>query len=117
MKIDIPADKLQGNVLSLKNNKFIAQGRLITKPEAWKQQKRIVECIESQLELALVAEYAKTSTEQLEPSSTAWCELAEELLTNLPQDDNFLIVNELHAYGELVDKGKEFIAIHIERLE
>lgn len=116
MEIKITGDELKGNVLSLKNNKFIAQGRMITKPEAYKQQKRIVGCIESQLELALAEEYAKTSTEQLEPSSTAWCELAEELLTRLPQDDNFLVVNEIHAYGELVDKGKEFIAIHIERI-
>lgn len=105
-----------GNVKSLKNNKFIARGSLITQPEAWKQAKKIVNDLESQLLLDLGIDDATTWTEQSGQFSTASLELAEELLTELPTDDNYTVVSELESYGFLVPKGKEFLAIHIERI-
>lgn len=105
-----------GNIKSLKNNKFIAQGRMVTQPEAWKQAKKIVNDLESQLLLDLGIDEGTISTEQSGQFSTASLELAEELLTELPSDDNYTVVPELEAHGFLVPKGKEFIAIHIERI-
>jgi hypothetical protein len=105
-----------GNIKSLKNNKFIAQGRMITQPEAWKQAKKIVNDLESQLLSDLGIEDATTWMAQSEQFSTVSSGLVEEFLTELPSDDNYTVVSELEAHGFLVPKGKEFIAIHIERI-
>ena len=114
--LTVPAHVLAGNIKSLKNNKFIARGRMITEPAAHRQSKRIVECLESQLESAFLDESGKTWTEQSGQSLTASLEAAEELLTRLPSDDNFLVISELRAYGELVEKGQEYVEILVEEI-
>lgn len=108
-----------GNIKSLKNNKMVpARGRtILTKPDAWKQQKKIVDQLESQLYSALGISGDTTLTEQREQFSTVSSELVEDLLTFLPDDDNYMLVPDTRKISMKIDKGEEGVIIHIERYE
>jgi hypothetical protein len=107
-----------GNVKSLKNNKLLVchQKRMITNPKAWKQQKAIVDQLESQLYLALGIDENMTLMEQREQCSTVSYERVEEFLTCLPNDDTYLKIPHLVVKGVKVEKGEEFSEVTIEVL-
>lgn len=110
-----------GNVKSLKNNKLmlLKQGRMITDPKAWVQQKMMVDKLERLLLLSVLGmktDESTISTAQLRLSLTASPERAAELLTLLPADDEYLTIPELHLHGEYAGKGGGFVEITVEQL-
>lgn len=109
-----------GNVKSLKNNKMLLpkQKRMITKPDAWKQQKLIVDKLERLLllsALGMKTDDVTISMGQLRLSLIASPELAAGLLILLPEDDTYQDIPELHVHGEYAGKGKGFVEIIVER--
>ena len=107
-----------GNIKSLKNNKMIPKyGRtLLTKPDAWKQQKKIVDQLESQLYCALGIGADMTLMEQRVHFLTVSSERVEELLTLMPEDDNYMIVPDCRKLSIKVAKGEEGAIIRIDSL-
>lgn len=106
-----------GNIKSLKNNKMVPRygQKILTKPEAWKQQKKIVDELESQLYCALGISEDMTLMEQREQYSTVSSELVEDLLTSLPSDDNYLMIPDSMKLSVNLDKGEEGAIIYIEK--
>lgn len=105
-----------GNIKSLKNNKMVPlRGRaILTKPDAWKQQKKIVDQIESQLYYALGISADMTLMEQRAQFLTVSSELVEELLTCMPEDDNYKIIPDTRKLSVNVKKGDEGAIVYID---
>jgi len=105
-----------GNIKSLKNNKMVPlRGRtILTKPDAWKQQKKIVDALESQLYSALGISEDMTLMEQRGQFSTVSSERVEELLTCLPDDDNYKVLPDTRKLSVNVPKEDAGAIVYIE---
>lgn len=97
-----------GHVKGKKNNKLMARGRLITKPEYQDWIKYATRVIESQLPAVSQTTDAGIWTGAQQPCSTS--------SPILPEDDSWQWIPELVLRAEPVPKGQEGAVITIEQL-
>lgn len=105
MKIELVV-KNQGSVISFKNNKMIAKGRLITDPKKQKWMRRCIQSFASQLSCITQTTYAGMLTERPAPSSTVL----------FPLDDSWQWIPQLIVIAERCAKGDEGATITIEEI-
>lgn len=96
-----------GHVVSFKNSKMIARGRLITDPKKQEQMDRIIRSFESQL----------LSAFQTTEGAILTVPYRQFLTASLPADDDWKHLPEIHLSVALVPKGEEGAEITIERIK
>lgn len=96
-----------GHVPSMKNNKMLTRGRLITNPQRQRWMDLATQSIESQLFSAIRINGEETLTGQELRSLIAWSKQFDDARTWVPS---------LHIESSDCDKGEEGAEIIIERL-
>ncbi len=99
-----------GNIVSFKNSKMIARGRLITDPKKQKAMDSYIRAIESALRSAIQMNAGATSTEERAQFLTALLGQSQKF------DDNRMVVPSLVIDCIEVDPGEEGVDILIERI-
>ena len=97
-----------GHIKGLKNNKFLARGRLLTKPESHLQMKKIVRSLELQL---LSSFQISENATLLTPKQLL------KIVSNVPLDDCWTEVGDINLIAHKVNKGEEGAEIYIERID
>jgi len=96
-----------GHIVSFKNTKMIARGRLITNPKKQKAMESYILAIECEL---LSAFRTTADATQMEHSLASWTRLS------MPQDDSVDWIQEISIRVERVKHGDEGAEITIEKL-
>lgn len=95
------------NVVSFKNSKMIARGRLITDPKKQKQMEQIIQSFASQLTSWFRTTGIETGT---------GCSALSQIALYLPLDDSLKWIAEHSVKSRQVSKGNEGAVITIERI-
>lgn len=99
-----------GHVPSFKNSKMIARGRLITHPKKRKFMDKATQSLRSQLKCLSATGGGAISTVPPAQSLTV-------LFRQLPKDDSWQWIPEIHVKGTKCKKGAEGARITVERIQ